>query len=98
MKEGAFFINTARGPLMDEKALIGALKSKHLGGAALDVYEREPEISPELLSMDEVLLTPHMGTSTYDTRCDMICEVLDNLIAILNGEDIPSIVNRQYLK
>lgn len=97
MKPGAFLINAARGPLVDEKALVRALKRKHLAGAALDVFEKEPEILNELIDMDEVLLTPHIGTQTYDARCEMATDVLDKLVSILNGEDIPTIVNREYL-
>lgn len=96
MKNTAYFINAARGPLMDEKALIAAIKNKEILGAALDVYEFEPEVSPELLEMDEVVLTPHIGTSTRESRINMLIEALDGLGAQITGGESKTIVNREY--
>ena len=96
MKKDAYFINAARGPLMDEKALIEAIKNKEILGAALDVYELEPEVSPELFEMDEVVLTPHIGTSTRESRINMLIEALDNMGAQLDGGESPTLVNREY--
>lgn len=94
MKPTAYFVNAGRGGLMDEKALIAAIKNKEILGAALDVYEKEPEISPELLEMDEVVLTPHIGTSTRESRINMAVEALDGITAQLTGGESPTIVNR----
>lgn len=96
MKPTAYFINAGRGGLMDEKALIAAIKNKEILGAALDVYEKEPEISPELLEMDEVILTPHIGTSTRESRINMATEALDGITAQLSGGESPTIVNREF--
>lgn len=96
MKNTAYFINCARGPMMDEKALIEAIKNKEILGAALDVYELEPEVSPELLEMDEVVLTPHIGTSTRESRINMLVEAIDNIGMQLDGGESPTIVNREY--
>ncbi|HSB63217.1 MAG TPA: D-glycerate dehydrogenase [Thermoanaerobaculia bacterium] len=71
MKEGAILINTARGPIVDEEALVAALSSRHLLGAGLDVYEREPQIHPGLVSLPNVVLLPHLGSATFETRLAM---------------------------
>jgi len=71
MKPGAFLINTARGPLVDEEALCDALAQGHLAGAALDVYEDEPRVNPRLLGMRNVVLAPHIGSATEETRSAM---------------------------
>ena len=96
MKPGAYFINAGRGGLMDEKALIQAIKNKEILGAALDVFELEPEITPELIEMDEVVLTPHIGTSTRESRINMAIEALDGIAAQLSGGESPNIVNREF--
>ena len=96
MKKDAYFINAARGPMMDEKALIEAIKNKEILGAALDVYELEPEVSPELFEMDEVVMTPHIGTSTRESRINMLVEALDNMGAQLDGGESPTLVNKEY--
>jgi glyoxylate reductase len=96
MKKTAYFINAGRGPLMDEKALIEAVKNKEILGAALDVYEYEPEVSPELFEMDEVVLTPHIGTATRESRINMLIEGLEGISAQLSGGESPTIVNREY--
>ncbi len=93
MKEKAYLINASRGPIVDEKALVDALNNKEIEGAALDVYEFEPEITDELKSMDNVVLTPHIGNATFEAR-DMMAEIVaNNTIKKLNGEEPDYIVN-----
>lgn len=80
MKDSAYLINAARGPLVDERALINALKDDVIAGAALDVYEFEPEISEKLLSLKNVILEPHIGNATYEARDEMGLAAVNNLI------------------
>ncbi|MGE0444325.1 MAG: 2-hydroxyacid dehydrogenase [Vicinamibacterales bacterium] len=87
MKRSAYLINTSRGPVVDEAALVWALKSRLIAGAGLDVYEREPELTPELLSFENVMLLPHLGSATRDTRTAMADLAVTNVIAVLKGED-----------
>lgn len=86
MKPNALIINTARGAHIDEKALVEALQNGTIAGAALDVYEHEPKISEELLRMDNVVLSPHIGTGTIDGRLDMCRCVEDNIRAFAQGQ------------
>ncbi|MFV0476773.1 MAG: 2-hydroxyacid dehydrogenase [Parahaliea sp.] len=79
MKPGAILINTGRGPLIDEQALIDTLASGHLGGAGLDVFEFEPRVSPGLLAFDNVTLLPHIGSATGECRMDMAMRLLTNI-------------------
>lgn len=97
MKNSAYFINTARGAEIDQKALINALQKKEIAGAALDVYENEPFIPKELKLLDNVVLTPHLGTDTYETDLQMVKEAADNVIQVLNGKMPEFIVNRKGL-
>lgn len=96
MKPGAYFINAARGALMDEAALVRALQSGHLKGAGLDVYEFEPKITAELLPMDNVVLAPHIGTYAYEVRMAMAVEALTGVCACLRGEVPFNVVNLEY--
>ncbi|WP_448523067.1 glyoxylate reductase [Pseudothermotoga sp.] len=98
MKKGAYLINTARGPVVDEKALVKALKEGWIKGAALDVFENEPEIEPELLKLDNVVLAPHIASASYATRSKMSVMVAENIIKALNGEVPPNLVNPEVLQ
>ena len=86
MKRTAYLINTSRGPVVDEAALAWALKERVIAGAALDVYEKEPEIHPGLLSLENVLLIPHLASATTETRTAMADLAVTNVIAILHGQ------------
>jgi len=85
MKPSAIIINTSRGTTVDEKALIKALRENRIFGAGLDVYESEPKINPEFFNLDNVVLTPHVGTQTIESRHAMQKEVADNILAFFNG-------------
>lgn len=85
MKRSAYLINTARGPVVDEAALAWALQHHLLAGAALDVYENEPVVYPDLLSLDNVLLVPHLASGTTETRTAMADLAADNVLAVLEG-------------
>jgi glyoxylate reductase len=93
MKKGAFLINTARGPLVKEDDLVHALKEGWIAGAGLDVYEFEPKVHPDLISLDNVVLLPHIGSATIEVRERMSIIVADNLIAFFKGESPPNRVN-----
>lgn len=86
MKPTAYLINTARGAHVDEEALVQALKQGEIAGAAMDVYEHEPEIHPELLQLDNVVLSPHTGTGTWEGRIAMCENVCDNILAWKKGD------------
>lgn len=85
MRPSAVLINTARGTVVDEQALVEALRSGKLKAAGLDVYEREPELTPGLTELENVVLAPHIGTSTWETRLEMTKGALRNLAAALQG-------------
>lgn len=87
MKKTAFLINTARGAHVDERALVKALQEGEIAGVAMDVYEFEPKISEELKTMDNVVLSPHVGTGTWDDRLKMCENVTDNILAFANGQE-----------
>ena len=86
MKRSAYLINTSRGPVVDEGALAWALKERLIAGAALDVYEKEPAIHPGLMSLENVLLIPHLASATTETRTAMADLAVSNAIAVLNGQ------------
>ncbi len=94
MRPGAVLVNTSRGPLVDEDALVAALASGHLGGAGLDVYEHEPTVHPGLLGRADVVLLPHIGSATSETRAAMAELAADNVRAVLAGEEPPTPVVR----
>ena len=85
MKPSALLINTARGPLVDEEALVDALRAGTIAGAGLDVYEHEPKIHPGLRELDNVVLLPHLGSATHEARGAMVQLACDNLAAVLSG-------------
>lgn len=86
MKSTAYLINTARGAHVDEQALVRALREGEIAGVAMDVYEHEPQITPELLKMDNVVLSPHTGTGTWEGRIAMCENVCDNILAWEKGD------------
>jgi len=87
MKRSAYLINTARGPVVDEEALAWALSERLIAGAALDVYEREPDIHSGLFGLDNVVLAPHLGSATTETRTAMADLAVSNVLAVLDGRD-----------
>ena len=90
MKPSAFLINTARGSVVDESALVHALQAREIAGAGLDVFDKEPTIHPGLLQSDKVILLPHIGSATWRTRKTMAEMCARNLIAGLNNEPLPN--------
>ncbi|MBN1856006.1 MAG: D-glycerate dehydrogenase [Dehalococcoidia bacterium] len=94
MKPSAFLVNISRGPVVDEQALVDALKAKTIAGAALDVFEKEPEVTKELLTMSNVVLTPHIGSGSWETRTNMAHVSVKNIIAALDGQTPPNLVNK----
>jgi len=97
MRKTAFIINTARGPIIDEKALARALKGKKIAGAGLDVFESEPKVHSDLKRMKNVVLEPHLGSATDEVREQMANIVVDNIEALLGGRRPPNCVNPQVL-
>ena len=95
MKDGIVIVNTARGPLIDEGALVEALKSGKVWSAGLDVFEEEPKIHPGLLEAENVVLLPHMGTATYETQRDMELLVLENLKSAIQHDKLLTQVPEQ---
>lgn len=93
MKQSAILINTARGPVVDEKALVAALRTGEIWGAGLDVFEREPELEPGLAELDNAVIPPHLGSATLETRVKMGMMAAGNILAALNGGVPPNCLN-----
>jgi glyoxylate reductase len=98
MKPTAFLINTARGAIIDEAALARALKKRQIAGAGLDVFEHEPDVTPALLKMSNVVATPHLGSAVVEVREQMANIVVDNILALLDGKTPPNCVNPEVLR
>jgi glyoxylate reductase len=98
MKETAILINTSRGPVVDEKALVKALREKRIWGAGLDVFEREPDLEPGLSELENVVITPHLGSATIETRARMGNLAAENILAALAGTMPPNCLNPDVAK
>jgi len=98
MKKEAILVNVARGPVVDEEALVQALRAGQILGAGLDVFEEEPKVHPGLLGLKNVVLTPHIGSATWATRRRMAALAVDNVLAALEGKRPPTLVNPEALK
>jgi len=98
MKKTSFLIDTAWGPLVDERALVKALKERWIAGAALDVYENEPDLTPGLSDLDNVVIVSHIGSASIATRTKMATMAATNLVAGLKGEVPPNLVNKEVIK
>jgi glyoxylate reductase len=94
MKKTSYLINTSRGPVVDEKALYRALKSNSIKGAALDVFEDEPKLLPGLVKLTNVIVTPHIASATWASRCEMSAMAARNILAVLNGKKMPAEVKK----
>jgi glyoxylate reductase len=92
MKSTAYLVNTARGPIVDEQALVDALKAGQIAGVGLDVFEHEPKVNPGLLELDNAVLIPHLGSATVETRAAMADIAATNALAILAGQTAPNLV------
>ena len=95
MKKTACIINTARGPVIDEKALVAALRKKEIAGAGLDVFEFEPKLTPGLAKLDNVILTPHTASATHEARSEMAEMAAKNVLAAVQGKRPPHLVNKE---
>ena len=95
MKETAYIINSSRGPIIDEKALVDVLRKGKIRGAALDVLENEPKLSPGLNKLDNVILTPHTASGTIETRNAMAVLAANNIIEISQNKVPTNIVNKE---
>jgi glyoxylate reductase len=97
MKPSAFLVNTARGPIVDEAALVQALRNGVIAGAGLDVFEREPELEPGLVDLPNAVLAPHLGSASVEARTAMADLAAENLISALAGRRPPHPVNPEVL-
>ena len=97
VKRTAYLINTSRGPIVDERALAEALQAGQIAGAALDVFEFEPKVTPELLALKNVVLTPHIGSGSLETRTKMARIAADTVVAMFEGRRPPTILNPEVL-
>jgi glyoxylate reductase len=95
MKKGAFLVNTARGPVVSEHDLVEALRSGHLGGAALDVFDNEPNVSPELIGMPNVITTPHIASATWEARNKMGEQAVEAIRAVFSAQKPQNLVNEE---
>jgi glyoxylate reductase len=93
MKPTAYLINTARGAIVHEVALVEALKTGKIAGAGLDVFENEPEIHPGLLELENAVIVPHIASASLDTRNAMATMAAENIISVFKGERPPNVVN-----
>jgi len=93
LRSSAYLVNTARGPIIDEKALVRALGEHRIAGAALDVYEHEPMVEPGLIDLPNVVLTPHLGSAARDTRERIAAIVVENIVAVIEGRRPPNLYN-----
>ena len=98
MKKTAYLINTSRGPVVDESALVKALKNRWIAGAGLDVYENEPKMAEGLAELDNTVLTPHTGSASFETRTKMALTAVENAIRIIKGKKPLHIVNPEVLE
>lgn len=97
MKPTAYLVNTARGPVVDEAALVEALEQKRIAGAALDVYEHEPKVHPGLIPRRDVILAPHLGSASVETRTKMAVMAATNAVALFEGKRPPNALNPEVL-
>jgi glyoxylate reductase len=95
MKKTAYLINASRGPIVNEKALVNALRKGQIAGAGIDVYENEPSLSPGLAEISNAVLTPHIGSATLESRTAMATQAALNLKEGMSGKMLPNIVNPQ---
>jgi glyoxylate reductase len=93
MKPQAVLVNTSRGPVVDEAALADALADRRIFAAGLDVYEEEPTVHPKLLELETVVLAPHIGSASVETRDKMAALAAENIVAVLSGEEPKTPVN-----
>jgi glyoxylate reductase len=98
MKPTAYLINTSRGPIVDERALVKALRERRIAGAGLDVYENEPDLAPGLMECENVVLLPHLGSASGETRDKMATMAAANALAMLKKERAPNTVNHEVYR